>query len=211
MCWDPTAGRSVACLYCRFLSVHRKHLSSELLEATECWISVKEVSSPLPIPHPACCGIARGLSTPSYPHWLFTVVPSDRTRGNGTNWGITSSSWTWGRTSLWGWRSTGTGCPGRLWSLLLCRCSRPAWTMSCAACCRWPCFGRGVGLDDPQRSLPIPTILWFCDSVILWFCDCATYSTHQMSNIRAVSCPCSNTRHQEILTLQKQHCFFNLG
>ena len=37
----------------------------------------------------------------------------------------------------------------------------------CAACCRWPCFGRRVGLDDPQRSLPTPTILWFCDSVSL--------------------------------------------
>jgi len=24
---------------------------------------------------------------------------------------------------------------------------------------------RGVGLDDPQRSLLTPTILWFCDSV----------------------------------------------
>jgi len=31
------------------------------------------------------------------------------------------------------------------------------------ACCRWPCFGRRVGLDDPQRSLPTPTILWFCE------------------------------------------------
>ena len=40
--------------------------------------------------------------------------------------------------------------------------SRPAWTRSCAACCRWPCFSRRVGLDDPQRSLPTPTILWFC-------------------------------------------------
>ena len=40
--------------------------------------------------------------------------------------------------------------------------ARPAWTRSCAACCRWPCFSRGVGLDDPQRSLPTPTILWFC-------------------------------------------------
>ena len=28
------------------------------------------------------------------------------------------------------------GCPGRLWSLLLWRYSRPAWTRSCAACCR---------------------------------------------------------------------------
>ena len=76
----------------------------------------------------------------------------------------------WGRTSsLWGWQSTGTGCPGRLWSLLLWRYSRPAWTRSCAGCCRWPCFSRGAGLDDPQRALPTPNILWFCD---LWFYDC---------------------------------------
>ena len=30
-----------------------------------------------------------------------------------------------------------------------------------SAYCRWPCFGRRVGLDDPQRSLPTPIILWF--------------------------------------------------
>jgi len=30
--------------------------------------------------------------------------------------------------------------------LLLWRYSRPTWTQSCAACCRWPRFGRGVGL-----------------------------------------------------------------
>ena len=84
----------------------------------------------------------------------------------GTNWGTGSSVWTWGRTSsLWGWRTTGTVCPGRLWSLPLWRYSRPAWTRSCAAYCRWPCFSRGVGLDDPQRSLPTPTILWFCASL----------------------------------------------
>ena len=83
----------------------------------------------------------------------------------GTNWSTGSFIWTWGRaSSLWAWRSTGTGCPGRSWSLLLWGYSRPAWTRSCAACCRWPCFGRRVGLDDPQRSLPTPTILWFCDS-----------------------------------------------
>jgi len=50
-----------------------------------------------------------------------------------------------------------------LWSLLLWRYSRPTWTRSCAACCRWPCFGRGVELDDPQRSLPTPY-----HAVILW-------------------------------------------
>ena len=56
--------------------------------------------------------------------------------------------------------STGTGCPQRLWSLLW-RYSRPTWTRSCAACSRWPCFSREGGLDDPQRSLPTPTILGF--------------------------------------------------
>ena len=33
----------------------------------------------------------------------------------------------------------------------------------------WPCFGRRVGLDDPQRSLPTPTILWFCDPVLVFY------------------------------------------
>ena len=70
-------------------------------------------------------------------------------------------------SSLWRWRSTGTGCPGRLWSLLLWRYSRPAWTRSSTTYCRWPCFGRRVGLDDPQRSLQP------YHSVILWFCEWA--------------------------------------
>ena len=82
----------------------------------------------------------------------------------GTKWSTGSSIWTWGRTSsLWGWQSTGTGCPERLWSLLLWRYSKLAWTRSCSACCRWPFFGRGVGLDGPQKSFPTPNILWFCD------------------------------------------------
>ena len=90
----------------------------------------------------------------------------------GTNWSIGSSVWTWGRTSLRGWWSTGTGCPGRWWSLLLWRYSRPAWIRSSGACSRWPCFGRRVGLDDPQRSLPTLTILWFCNSVSSYWDHC---------------------------------------
>ena len=79
-----------------------------------------------------------------------------------------TSCWvqTWGRTySLSGWRSPGTGCPGRLWSLLLWTYSKPTWTRSYAACCRWPCFGSGVGLDDPQSSLRTTTIVWFLDTL----------------------------------------------
>jgi len=91
--------------------------------------------------------------------------PAPGQGATGTNWSRGSSSWTRGRTSLWGWQSPGPGCPEGLWSLLLWRYSRPGWTRCCAACCRWPCSSRVVGLDDPPRSLPTPTILWFCDSV----------------------------------------------
>ena len=101
---------------------------------------------------------------------FFQWCPATGQGAMGTDWSSGSSVWTWGRTSsLWGWWSPGTGCPERLWSLLLWRYSRPAWTTSCAACCRWPCFSRAVGLDDPQRSLLTPNSLWFCDSVI-WTC-----------------------------------------
>jgi len=85
-------------------------------------------------------------------------------------WSIGSSSWTWGRTSsLWGWWSTGTGCPERLWILLLWRYSRRSWTKTCATCSRWPCFGRRVELDDPQRSLTTPNFRWFLYASFLCF------------------------------------------
>jgi len=93
----------------------------------------------------------------------FQWCPATGQGATGTNWSRGSSICTRGRTSsLWGWRSRGPGCPRRLWSLLLWRCSRPAWTLSSAACCRWPCFSGRVGLGDPQRSLSTPNILWFC-------------------------------------------------
>ena len=105
----------------------------------------------------------------------FQWCPAPEQGATGTNWSRAHSGWRWGRTSsLWGWWSTGTGCPGRLWIVLLWRYSRPAWKSCSVACCRWPSFGRRFGLDDPQRSLPTPNILWFCDSVIYgnWNCIC---------------------------------------
>ena len=65
------------------------------------------------------------------------------------------------------------GKNGLLSSLLLWRYSKPACTRSCASCFRWLCFGRGVGLDDSQTSLPNPTTLWFCD--IQWAAVGALY------------------------------------
>ena len=57
--------------------------------------------------------------------------------------------------------------PGDFDCSLRLTCGSPSSKESCAACCRWPCFGRMVGLDEPQRSLPTPTILWFCDSELV--------------------------------------------
>ena len=47
------------------------------------------------------------------------------------------------------------------WYVLLWRYSKPTWKRSCAACSRWPCFGKGFGLGEPQRSLPTRTIVWY--------------------------------------------------
>ena len=64
-----------------------------------------------------------------------------------------------GRSPKWGWWSIGTGCPGRLWILLLWRYSRP----TCAACCRGPALQGGWA----QWSLEVPSSPY--TSVILCF------------------------------------------
>ena len=70
-------------------------------------------------------------------------------------------------------QSTGTGCPERLWSLLLWRYSRPAWTPT------WATFSRELALSgglDPMISRGPFQPLQFCDSVILlsFLCDVPT-------------------------------------
>ena len=72
------------------------------------------------------------------------------------------------RTSWrWGWWSTGTGCPGRLWSLLLWRYSSLAWTPTCVTWCREPVLAWGL-VSMISRGPFQP--LQFCDSVKQCYC-----------------------------------------
>lgn len=80
----------------------------------------------------------------------------------GTKWNTGSFIWMWEDTLLlWGWLSTATGYPESLWSLMLWRYWKNTWTCSCATCFLCTCFSSAVGWGDPQRSLPVTTILWF--------------------------------------------------
>ena len=57
-------------------------------------------------------------------------------RGSNTIWTWHLGTWFRRHGGVGVFRSPGPGCPGRWWSLLLWRYSRPAWIRSCAACCR---------------------------------------------------------------------------
>lgn len=67
------------------------------------------------------------------------------------------------------WGCQSTEHPREVVECSLWRHSKPAWIHSCVTSSGWPCHGSGMGLDDLQRSLPTPTLLWFCDfSTALW-------------------------------------------
>ena len=84
----------------------------------------------------------------------FQWCPVTGLQAMGTNWNTGGSLQTSGNTfSLWGGPSTGTGCPGRLWSLHPWRYSKSIWRQSWATgsmCC---CLSRGITPDDLQRYL----------------------------------------------------------
>ena len=79
----------------------------------------------------------------------FSVVWGTGQREMAINWNVGSSTPMCEiNSSQWGRLSTGTDCPGGLCGFLLWRYSRPSWMPTCAARCREPAFGGGVGLDD---------------------------------------------------------------
>ena len=108
----------------------------------------------------------------------FSVVPANRTRSNGHALNPMKFCLNTREDFFFTvehWSNSGTAFPGRLWSLHLWRYSKPGWTtcpVALAACCRWPCFSRGVGVDDLERSYP-SSMMWFCEQakncVVLYF------------------------------------------
>ena len=78
----------------------------------------------------------------------------------GSRWNTGSTILAWGGTSLlWGWQSTGAGCPQSLWSPLW-RYSRPIWTPICTTYCREPALAGS--LDSIISRGPFQS-LWFCE------------------------------------------------
>ena len=95
---------------------------------------------------------------------LLLVVHSDRTRSYGLNLNTGNSIQRCRRTSSRkGWQSTGTGCPERLWSLLLRRYLWPIWTPTCVTYCREPALARSWTqwfLGVPSNSCDSVTAIW---------------------------------------------------
>lgn len=77
-------------------------------------------------------------------------------------WKVTLQKKTWVSSSLW--LTTGTGCEERLWSLLPQIYSSVIWKWSWTTCSRWLCLNQEAGPNDLQISLPISTILSFCEN-----------------------------------------------
>lgn len=108
----------------------------------------------------------------------------------GRTWCTGGSTWTWGKTLLRKWSCSGTGCPGRLWSLPPWRCSGSLWTqLRAPGWPRWPWGcprvspGEGaVPLRERRRSRGQRCFLTLRDwagagrchfgSEIIGFCNC---------------------------------------
>ena len=112
----------------------------------------------------------------------FQWCPATEQGAMGPNWNIGSSIWTWEKVSLLQ-QNTGTGCPEKLWSLLLWRCLKPSWMLSCVTCCS-NCFGEvGLGWSpDILSNLYNSVILWYMANSL--YMDSSVYMQQLLLSIK---------------------------
>ena len=98
------------------------------------------------------------FGSPSNMAKLLSAVCGDRTKGNGQNRKFCTTMhkniFTVRVTEHW------NSCPGRLWSLLVWRPSRPAWTPTCATRSREPALAGGLDLSSQEvPSSPYSSVI----------------------------------------------------
>ena len=83
---------------------------------------------------------------------IFSVVPSDRTKGNE----LKLEHRKFHLTIRWNseGNSPRTSCLERLWSVFLWRYSKPAWTLSSVTYCREPALAQGLDLMISRGPFP---------------------------------------------------------
>ena len=92
----------------------------------------------------------------------------------GTNWNTASSVQTWEKSSLlWGGRSSGTGCPERLWNLLCLEIFKTHLILSWATYRKEPALP--MGLDWAIYRGPFPALM------IMILCCCKGFSSGNRS------------------------------
>jgi len=99
---------------------------------------------------------------------FFSVVPGDRTRGNGNEWEHEKFNMILRKNYFKADRTLEQTAQRGYDYFLLWKYSKPTWTLSCVTYCRQPALAEG--LDQMISGIPFLP-LQFCDSVIFMHKD----------------------------------------